>query len=103
MHWTWGSGLQWPIWLKLAISITFDLLDLTIGRFFLGISLIGEVCSALLMMILWGPLGLLTVWEAGDLTEQIDGFVPSNLIVGVLAARNQLRERKKLAAAAADA
>lgn len=93
MRWTWGSGLQWPIWLKLALSAAFDLLDATFGRLLLGVSLIGEFGNALVMFILWGPLGLLTVWEAADLTEQIDGFVPSNLIVGVLAARKQAGER----------
>lgn len=99
MRWTSGSGLQWPLWLKLLISAAFDILDFTIGRTLLGVSLLSELGSGLLMLVLWGPLGLLTLWEAADLTEQIDGFAPSNLIVGVLASFNQVRERKKRAAA----
>ena len=75
------QGMPLPVWVKFAICIGCDLFDMTIGRLLIGVGIFTDVVSALILFALWGPLGLLAVWEAADLTEQFDGFVPTNTLI----------------------
>jgi len=79
------EGLPIPVWAKFCFCLVFDLFDFTFGRLMLGVSIFSDVGSALLMCLLWGPMGLLNMWEVVDPTEQIDGFVPTNTLVAWLA------------------
>ncbi len=74
-------GIPMPLWAKFGICIAFDLIDMTVGRVLLGISLFSEGFTALVMFALWGPLGLLAAWETVDVSEQLDGFVPTNTLI----------------------
>lgn len=78
-----------PTWAKFTVCVAFDLFDFTIGRLLLGVSLIGEVGTAVILFVLWGPIGLFALWEAIDVTEQLDGFVPTNTIIAIAASRKQ--------------
>lgn len=68
--------------IRLGVSIVIDVLNVTIGR----IPIIGEAedgVSALLLTVLWGPAGLLSLWELADVTEQIDGLVPTGTLIAL--------------------
>lgn len=78
-------GLPLPVWAKFGICILFDLIDMTVGRLMIGVSLFSEGFTALVMFALWGPLGLLAIFEAVDITEQLDGFVPTNTLIAWVA------------------
>lgn len=81
------QGIPMPVWAKFAICVLFDLFDFTIGRVLLGVSLLGEVGTAVIMFVLWGPIGLFAIWEAVDVTEQLDGFIPTNTIIAIAASK----------------
>lgn len=84
------QGIPLPVWAKFGICIVFDLIDMTIGRLFLGVAIFTDVANALIMFALWGPLGLLAAWEAVDVTEQLDGFVPTNTLLAWAAHKRAL-------------
>ncbi len=68
--------------IRLAISIVIDLLNFTIGR----VPIIGEGedgVSALVLVGLWGPIGLFSLWELADVTEQIDALVPTATLIAL--------------------
>lgn len=75
------EGMPLPVWAKFAICIGFDLFDMTIGRLLLGVSIFTDVTNGLIQFGLWGPRGLLAVWEVLDPSEQLDGFVPTNTLI----------------------
>jgi hypothetical protein len=81
------QGIPMPTWAKFTVCVAFDLFDFTIGRLLLGVSLLGEVGTGVIMFVLWGPIGLLALWEAIDITEQLDGFVPTSTIIAIAASR----------------
>lgn len=87
------QGIPIPVWAKFTICVVFDLFDFTIGRLLLGVSLIGEVGTAVILFVLWGPIGLFALWEAVDITEQLDGFIPTNTIISIAASRRQAAAR----------
>lgn len=84
------QGMPIPVWAKFTICIVFDLIDMTVGRVMLGVGIFTDIGNALIMFALWGPIGLLAAWEALDVTEQIDGFVPTNTIIAWAAHRRSL-------------
>lgn len=68
--------------IRLGVSIAIDLLNFTIGR----VPIIGSVedlAGIALLTWMWGPVGLFSLWELGDVTEQIDGFVPSATLIAL--------------------
>lgn len=81
------QGMPLPTWVKFTICVAFDLFDFTVGRLMLGVSLFGEVATAAIMFVLWGPKGLIALWEAFDITEQLDGFVPTSTLIAIAAHR----------------
>ena len=79
-----GRGL-WKF-TKLGICIGLDIFDFTFGRL-LGFGIAVDVGSALIAMGLWG-MGWRSLWsmpELFDLTEQIDGFLPSCTFIALAA------------------
>lgn len=79
------QGLPLPVPLKFAICIIADIFDFTVGRLLLGVGTVGDVLGAVVLFILWGPKGLFAIWEAFDVTEQFDGFIPTNTIIATIA------------------
>ncbi len=79
------SGLAIPYGTKLAICLAADLFNMTLGRVLLGLDTAFDAVNALVMYLLWGPIGLFAIWEVADVTEQIDGMVPTNTIIAVVA------------------
>ncbi|HXI85996.1 MAG TPA: hypothetical protein VNH64_00950 [Parvularculaceae bacterium] len=75
---------------KLVIAIIPDLLDFSLGRI-VGYGTILDVVFAAIAFLLWGPMGLLQLWEVLDPTDQIDGFVPTMTLVALI----QMRRKKK--------
>lgn len=79
------QGLDLHPGIKFTICILADLFDFSVGRLMLGIGTLGDVIGALVLFVLWGPKGLFAIWEAFDVTEQFDGFVPTNTIIAWMA------------------
>ena len=50
-----------------------------------------DVALAAIAYIMWGPVGLVQLWEVADPSEQIDGFVPTMTLIAL----SQLGRRKK--------
>ena len=69
-------------YIRLAISIVIDGLNFTVGH----IPLIGTAedgVSAAVLFFLWGPIGLLSLWELGDPTELVDGLIPTATLIAL--------------------
>lgn len=68
--------------LRLALSVAIDLFDLTLGR----IPIFGSVTEGVgtvVLVGLWGPAGLVNLWELVDFTDQADSFVPTATLVAL--------------------
>lgn len=68
--------------LRLAFSVVIDLFDFTLGR----IPIFGSVTEGVGTVVLfglWGPAGLLNLWELVDLSEQADAFVPTATLIAL--------------------
>jgi hypothetical protein len=68
--------------LRLALSVVIDLFDLTLGR----IPIFGTVTegvSTVVLLALWGPAGLLNLWELLDITDQADSFIPTATLIAL--------------------
>ncbi len=83
--WNLQRGIDWPVWIKLALCAGADFWDFTFGRLFIGLSFGAEALGLVGLVFLWGPLGLLAAWEMLDITEQFDAFIPSDTLVGIIA------------------
>jgi len=68
--------------MRLAFSIVIDLFDLTLGRLPV-FGTVTEGVGALVLVMLWGPVGLLSLWEVADLTDQLDSFVPTATLIAL--------------------
>lgn len=69
-------------YLRLALSIAIDVADATLGR----VPLVGTVQEGVgtaILVLLWGPAGLLYLGELADFTEQVDGFIPTATLIGL--------------------
>lgn len=77
---------------KLAIAVLLDVLDFTLGRV-LGAGTLIDIVFAGIAFALWGPVGLLALWEAIDVTDQVDGFVPTMTLIAL----SQMKKGRKKA------
>lgn len=68
--------------IRLALSLAIDVADATIGRALIPVPWEEGVGAAILFLI-WGPAGLVYLWELADLTEQIDAFIPTATLIGL--------------------
>ena len=67
---------------RLAISVVIDLMDFTVGR----IPIVGTAedgVAGVVTTMLWGRAGLAYFWELLDITDQIDGFIPTATLIGL--------------------
>ncbi|MEL7030152.1 MAG: hypothetical protein AAGL49_13315 [Pseudomonadota bacterium] len=78
---------------KLIISILIDIADFTIGRAAFPVPGLGEAISTAVCLLLWGPRGLLYLWELADMSEQVDAFVPTATLIALTAYRREVAER----------
>ncbi|MBI1392388.1 MAG: hypothetical protein GC152_06555 [Alphaproteobacteria bacterium] len=72
----------------LTICVAVDLADFLIGWVF-GLSLLADILQTVVAVWLFGPLGLVALWELATPIDQVDGFVPTLTILAV----TQLRRR----------
>ena len=80
--------------LKFTISIIWDILDFSIFRtFYIGTH--ADAISIPIAYALWGPIGILASWELLDLTDQVDGFIPTITIIGLMSTFTQETETIK--------
>lgn len=77
-----GVMTRTGFYIRLAISAAIDIADMTIGRVLIPV-LWEEVVGAGVLFLLWGPAGLTYLWEIADVTEQVDGFVPTATLIGL--------------------
>jgi hypothetical protein len=68
---------------KLAACVFYDLLDMTVGRALIPIPFSGEIGGCILCYAMFGRNGLLYGLEALDITEAIDGFIPTATIIAL--------------------
>lgn len=68
--------------IRLALSLAIDIADFTIGRALFPVPW-EEGVGAAILFLLWGPAGLVYLWELADLTEQLDGFIPTATLIGL--------------------
>jgi len=81
--------LSWTA--KFVISVAIDLLDFTIGRAAFPVPGLGEGLATAACFALWGPRGLLYLWELADVTEQADAFIPTATLIALTAYRREGR------------
>lgn len=80
---------------KLAISVILDVADFLIGRV-IGFGTGFDIVLTAIGFAMFGWKGLAQAWEVVDVTDQIDGFVPTLTLLALA----ELREAKKREAAA---
>lgn len=69
---------------KLGVCLMLDILDFTVGRI-LGFGIVFDIGCALIAVALWGHKGWWALLEVVDITEQLDGFVPTCTIIALTA------------------
>lgn len=77
---------------KLLLAVLLDILDFTLGRI-LGAGTVMDLIFAGIAFVLWGPIGLLALWEALEPTDQIDGFVPTMTLIALSQMGKKRRSR----------
>ena len=68
--------------LRLAFSVVIDLFDLTLGR----VPIFGSVTEGVgtvVLLAMWGPIGLVNLAELVDFTDQADSFIPTATLVAL--------------------
>lgn len=69
--------------LKFVFSITFDIADFFIGRIPI-FGTIFDILGGFLGLWLWGIPGGLQFLEIIDISDQIDGFLPTLTLAGII-------------------
>lgn len=64
------------VYVKLALAVTLDLLDATIGRV-LGFGPLADFALTGVAWLVFGWKGLVQLWELADPSGRVDGFVPT--------------------------
>lgn len=68
--------------IRLAVSIVIDLFDLALG----GIPVFGTVIDGvgtLILFLLWGPAGLINLWEVVDIVDPTDAVIPTATLIAL--------------------
>jgi len=69
--------------IKFIIAIAFDIFDFTIGRIpYFGT--VFDIAGTYLSFKLWGKIGLIQGLEIFDITDQIDAFIPTVTLSGLI-------------------
>ena len=69
--------------IKFIIAIIFDILDFTIGRI-PWFGTLFDIAGTYLSFKLWNKLGLIQVLEILEITDQVDGFIPTVTLAGLI-------------------
>ncbi|KMK65998.1 hypothetical protein [Puniceibacterium sp. IMCC21224] len=69
--------------MKLMIAILIDILDFTVGRLLFATPFAGEIIGLILGYIMFGPRAFWYAVEAIDVTEQVDGFIPTMTLIAL--------------------
>lgn len=80
--------------IKLVIAVAIDIADFFIGRI-PGFGTAFEVLTTAIAFAMFGWKGLAYGWEVLDLTEQIDGFVPTLSIIALAHLRQARAEERE--------
>jgi hypothetical protein len=67
---------------KLGIALAFDVADFLIGRI-PGWGSLFDVILVAVGVALYGWRGFAQLWELIDITDQVDGFVPTLTLIGL--------------------
>ncbi len=78
-----------PAYVKLIAAIILDIADFTVGRI-LGFGTAMDMILVLIGFSMFGWKGLFQLWEVADLSDQVDGFVPTLTLIAL----TELREKK---------
>ncbi len=81
-------------WFKFYISIMVDTFDMTVGRIIFVFPFAGEIVGVAFGCAMFGKKGLIYIAEAIDVTEQIDGFIPTATIIALYAKKDHDEERR---------
>lgn len=88
------QGFFW----RLALSVAIDICDFTLGR----IPILGTAedgVAGVVTTTIWGRAGLFYFAELLDITDQLDGFVPTATLIGLYVGwREGHLGRKRIAA-----
>ena len=68
---------------KLIVCALYDLMDFTVGRILFPVPFLGELVGCAVCCAMFGKEGVLYGLEGIDLTEQIDGFIPTATIIAI--------------------
>ncbi|HIH15071.1 MAG: hypothetical protein QT08_C0017G0006 [archaeon GW2011_AR17] len=68
---------------KFLLSIAFDVTDFFLGRI-PGFGTVFDIAGGFLGLWLWGLPGGLQFLEILDITDQLDSFVPTMTLAGIL-------------------
>jgi hypothetical protein len=79
---------------KLIICIAIDVIDFTVISWLPGVGLAVDAINTVVAVLLFGPVGLVALWEAANLAEPIDAFVPTMTLIAI----SQLGKAKRKAA-----
>lgn len=79
---------------KLIIAVALDVIDFTVGRI-IGAGTVLDLVYAIIAVLLWGPAGLIALWELADPSEVIDGFVPTMTLIA-LSQMGKSKKKQKL-------
>ena len=72
-----------PLLCKFIFSITFDTIDFFLGRI-PGFGTVFDILGGFLGVWLWGLPGAIQFAEVIDITDQIDAFIPTMTLAGIL-------------------
>jgi len=73
-------GFSTPV--KFSIALAYDFIDFISIP---GIGTIYDLIGVPLGVYLWGPVGLMNAWELVEPTDQVDKFIPTMVIAGLVA------------------
>ncbi|MDZ7627831.1 MAG: hypothetical protein U5J99_05400 [Parvularculaceae bacterium] len=79
---------------KLVICVAIDVIDFTIIAWLPGVGLAVDAINTVVAVLLFGPIGLVALWEAVNLAEPIDAFVPTMTLLAI----SQMGKARKKAA-----
>jgi len=70
-------------WFKLLICVSYDLFDMTLGRLLFTVPFVSDVIGMALCGGMFGMSGLLYGLEMLDISEQVDGFIPTATFIAL--------------------
>jgi hypothetical protein len=80
--------------IKLIIAVLLDIADFTLGRI-LGFGTAMDIVFTLIAVLMFGWKGLFQLWETVDLSDQLDGFVPTLTLLALVELREAGKDEKK--------